>query len=447
MKKILCFFALLLCLSDSKAGAMGKRPPLDTGFTSAELPALDLHQCFKLALARSETIAIQREDIEEAEAQFFKATGEALGDVDFIMDRTWRDPRQDGGGSDRVGGSFTDPERLESRFQISQPLFRGFRALGALTGAGSLKSRRKQEWIRAQELLFLDVAAGFYALLREREDFATVEEIQRLFDERIKDLGSREEIGRSRASEVVSARSRLKIIEAEGARLRGNAAAAEYVMEFLTGVPWKGRPLPEQPSPAGENPPLDEILRTIENRADVDAARQAVKTAHRKIIVEQSGFWPTLSAEHNQYQRREGIQESVDWEFLLKLDVPLFRGGENVGRVKQAVSLWKKEKLNFSRVKRQAELEIKTNHSNWISSLDESRAFEEAVEASEENFKLQTDEYSHNLVSNLDVLEALESLYQTRREANSARYVLQENYWKLQVSSGNFISNLMTGNS
>jgi outer membrane protein len=168
----------------------------------------------------------------------------------------------------------------------------------------------------------------------------------------------------------------------------------------------------------------------------VEAAKQSAKTAWRGVIVAQSEFWPDLSIEHNQYERREGFQSNLDWDFLFKINVPLFQGGETFGGFKKSVSLWKQEKLNYSLVKRQAELEIKESYQNWKASLEEARSLKEAVQASEENFRLQKEEYAHNLVNNLDVLEALELLHETRRDANRAHYQMKQNYWQLMVAAG-----------
>ena len=56
--------------------------------------------------------------------------------------------------------------------------------------------------------------------------------------------------------------------------------------------------------------------------------------------------------------------------------------------------------------------------------------------ASEKNFNLQKEDYAHNLVSNLDVLEALQALFDTRRQANQTYYQMKENYWQFKVAIG-----------
>lgn len=425
---------------------MGKRPhaetvgarsprPFPDGRGNPATTSLTLQECYELALQRSETLALQQEEIKEAEAQFYTASSEALGDVHFIM-TTSRLDVQKGGAEGSVGSSFTDPARQERKFTINQPLFQGFKALGALAGAGSLKREQKEEWIRARQLLFSDVAQAFYGLLRERKNLEILDGIHALFEERIKELGEREKIGRSRPSEIATATARMKIIEADRARMKGSAALAEYLLEFLTGTSLESRELLEGELPEENFDTLTMSAEMIENRPDVEAAKQSLKTAKQGVIVAQSGLWPVLSIEHNQYERREGFQGNIDWDFLFKVDVPLFQGGETVGEIKKAVSQWKQEKLSYSLKKREAELDIKNRYENWRSSAEESKALEEAVKAAQENFRLQEEEYEHSLVNNLDVLEALETLFETSREANQAYYQMKIDYWNLQIALG-----------
>jgi len=437
MRRFFLFFACLFLISP-ELWAMAKQPPVSSPskeIPSVTPPPLTLEDCYELALKRSESVAIRKEKIEEAESQFYTAASEALGDVHFEM----TDRRQDiqkGGGDGAVASSSNDPARRERKFVINQPLFQGFKALGALTGAGSLRKTEKEEWHRAQELLFLDVARAFYGLLQQGKELELVTEIHSLLIERVKDLEGRERIGRSRASEVATAKSRLRIIEAERASTRGLEAVARHVLEFLTGLDLEGRELAEEEVPGKEAGGITEYLTDLETRHDVEAARQSAKTAWRGVIVAQSGFWPEISIQHNQYERREGFQSNLDWDFLFKIDVPLFQGGEAFGGFKKAVSRWKQEKLTYSLVKREAELEIKESYQNWRASLEEVRFLEEAVRAALENFRLQREEYDHNLVGNLDVLQALESLHQTRRDANRVHYEMKENFWKLKVAAG-----------
>ena len=393
-----------------------------------------LEGCYQMALHCSQQIAISQEAVEETKAQFFKAASEALGNVDFVISHTLQD-RVQGSGSSSNGSVSTAPSRRERKFAFDQPLFQGFKALGAIRGAGSLSHQRKAEKIRAEHLLFIDVAKAFYGILEKQKNLDILSEIHTLYEDRINDLKEREKIGRSRTSEVVTANSKMKLLEAELAGARGELLIAKYELQFLTGVSLTAEHLKDLELPS-DNKGLDDYMKKVELRPDVVATREAMKILWQNIIVAQSGLWPQIMLEGNAYQKREGSQSAIDWDLLFKITVPIFKGGENAGNIQEAFSLWKQGKYGYEQVKREAGLEIERAFQNWLSVKAESVAFEEARKAAEENFNIQKDEYSRNLVNNLDVLEALQTLHETKKQAVHAYYQVKEDYDELRVATG-----------
>jgi len=399
--------------------------------------ALSLEECYRLALVQSETVAIQKEAISRATAQIFNAASQGLGNVDFIIDRSFQDNQKSNlTGSSSSGSSLGDPNVHESKFAINQPLFQGFKAIGALTGAGSYRREQTEAWIRAKELLYTDVARAFYNVLRYENEIEINQGIHELLRERIKELEEREKIGRSRLSEVITAQTNLKILEADLAAARGALATVRYLLEFLTGTELEGQKLNEETYEEVSSRTLTEHLKMAATRSDVKAAEQAVKTAWRGILVAQSGFWPTLTLNHNQYMRREGILANLDWDTLIKFDVPLFSGGETVGQVKDSIGVLKQKKLSFSLAKRQAELDIKQSYQIWLSAKETNSLLKEAVQDAERNYAIQSEEYTRSLVNNLDVLAALESLHNTRQRQNLTYYVMKQDEAAFRVAIG-----------
>ena len=444
-----CGFRLILFILSSfltaalgpaaDARAMAQRPPKEKPPHAApEIPeqSLSLADCYHLALKQSETLAIRQEEIKKTEAVFLRAFDEALGEAHFVVSELRQEP-QGVSSSDSSASTSLRELRRERKFVIQQPLFQGFKSIGALGGAGSLRKQRKEEKIRAQELLFKDAAASFFNVIEQQKDVKAIEEIQALFADRIQDLKEREKIGRSRASEVVMARARMKFIEAELAKSRGTSAVYRHVLEFLIGQPVSAKALSEGAVPSrGASLSEKEFEEVVLSRSDVEAAKQALKTARQNIIISQSGLWPEISLEHNQYEHRDGLQSGIDWDLLLKVDVPLFRGGATAAKIKEAFSEWRKAKHIYRQAQKAAKLEIQESYQNWASAVDQFEALREAVYESEENFRLQKEEYARNLVSNLDVLQALESLFEARRSANHVYYEMKKNYWNWQTALG-----------
>jgi outer membrane protein TolC len=421
--------------------AMAKMPPKpkpariqSVQMTAPDAAPLNIRDCYRLALRQSETIGIKKEEIEKTKADFFQAASVALGDVDFVMSNTQQDKTDQQ--TVEAFSNFTATERRERKFVFKQPLFQGFKAFGAIFGAGSLMKQRKEEWVRAEQLLFLDVVEVFYNVMKFKKDVKKTEDILEGLRGRIKELKEREEIGRSRLSEVVTADASLKTGESGLAALRGALRTNEIYLAYLIGEPVKFERLREEELETDAPRTLEEYLALVDARPDVKAARQAEKVSWDGLVVAQSNFWPDISLENNNYEHREGTQNGVDWDVLFKINVPIFHGGENVGKMKKAVSEWKQAKLNYSRTRRQAILELEQTFSNWETARERHRALIAAEKSSEENYRLQSDEYSRSLVNNLDVLEALRSLLQSSIDANQAFYEMKTSYWHMKVAVG-----------
>jgi len=432
------FFILLFLLSNSVCWAIEKEISVETkeSIEHTTSPSLTLQDCYAMAVQRSETLAIKKEEMARTLASFLHATGDTIGDASFVM-TDFRQDSQGGSSSNSSSDSsnFTLPKRRESKFVFSQPLFQGFRAIGALSGAGSLKKQRRGDWERAKQLLFMDVVNSFYDYLRLKKDKEIIEGILSLYQDRITDLNGWIENGRSRPSELATVRSRLGTFEGELARAKGDLAVAKNLLTFLIGTSVAPDELKDQdtPSPADEKFNVSEF---VGKRPDVEASRQAIKTARGGVIVAQSDLWPKLSLDSNLYEKREGFQSGNNWDVLFTFNVPLGKGGETLGKIRDSYSQWKESKLTHSLVERTAEREIQDAHDSWKSSAERYQALEKATKDAQENFTLQKDEYSHHLVSNLEVLDALQSLFQTKRDANEAFYDMKKAYWQLDLAKG-----------
>lgn len=442
------FFTLVLYMlifaTSPVSWAMAKRPPAPSisipkakiATIKKENNTLTLQDCYQFALKQSETLAMAKVDIEKSWAYFLKASGEVIGEGNFVITDSMQDPQKSGGDVSASGSSALRHETRVRKFVFHQPLFQGLKSLGAFKGAGSLRSQAVNEKKRAEELLFRDVIYAFYNVLKYQKDIKITKEVLKSLNDRVNDLKQREEIGKSRESEVVTAESRVNTNEANLAELNGSLEMEKRILEFLIGKSLNEIKLSDTLS---EVPPPDQLERYLpmaESRADVQASEASMKSYQQNVVVTQSKLWPNLSLDADTYEKREGFQSPISWDLLLTLNVPLYTGGEYLGNLKAAWSDYKKSKLNYQKQKRQAEMEIKQAHDAWFASFTEYKAYEKAVATAEKNYQLQKEDYGHSLVNNLDVLVALESLNQSRLNTNQALYRLKQNYLNFEVVTG-----------
>ena len=399
---------------------------ISAGAVSAQSIAdgLTLKECYTLALARSESIAIQKEYIKETEGQMLQALSTALPKVAFAYSEKWQDARP----NDTWGGSTP-----EGKFTFSQPLFTGFKEFAAIGASKHVGLQRRQELKRAEELLFTDVADAFYLYLNYQQDLEVLENTQKILFERVGELEKRKIIGKSRPSEVASAQAKLRRTEASLEVVRAQKEVAGQLMEFLIGRPL-GRLVEEEI--AAEDTALETLYLKADARADVVAAGENFAAYRNNITAARSSFFPTVTLSGNAYTVRGDTYEGNDWDATVAVNVPLFNGLSDFGQVAQARAQANTADLKLSQVKRKALLEIRNAYTKWRAAEEKLKAFDRSAEASEKNYQLQAEDFQKSLVSNLDVLQALEDLQSARRDVVAAKTDLARSYWALKVSTG-----------
>ncbi len=394
---------------------------------SASASPLTLQDCYALALKRSETIAIHAELIKETEGRFLQALGTALPHVSFLSS----DKRQDGSGSSAFTLRYT-PQR---QFTVNQTLFAGFKEFAALAGSRAERRERIEEKTRAEHLLFVDVANAFYLLLELREDLSALETTRVALIQRLEELKDRQRLGRSRASEVVSAEAQLRRTEANIERARSAERIGEQLLNFLTGLDHLEAINDDAPS----LPPLDPettYLMKLSIRPDLLAAEDAWHVAQKAVTIAQAQWWPTVTANGNYYVDRSGVAKEVKWDAALTVDVPLFQGGQAAGAVKAAASQAREAKLRYEEKQRRVALDIRDAYAKADSAIVIRAALENALSAAEESYRLEVEDYRLNLVSNLEVLQTLQSLQDAHREFIHAKYDAKRLSWQLHVATG-----------
>lgn len=389
---------------------------------------LTLDECYRLALKQSETIAISSEVIKEAEGRFLQALGAALPQVSF----SWSQTNQD---SEKAFSSFSNNSSHESKFVFKQTLFSGFKEFAGIAGSALEKKQRFNEKRRAEELLFIDVADAFYLLLGQQEDLRTLVLIRKALNDRISELKKREDIGRSRRSESVNTESQLYNIEAEIQLVKSQELIAKELMAFLIG---------RLPGVLFEREDTPDSLESesfytanAESRSDVRAFHFALGVAKKDAYIEKAALFPTITLEGNYYEKRNTAPLDTAWSTVFKVNVPIFEGTTTYGNIKEANAKARESELELSRAKRLAMQDIHDSYVKAYSAILRSKALDKALKASELNYFLQKEDYRNNLVSNLDVLTAIQNFGDTRRNYTRALYEKARAYWQLQAAIGN----------
>jgi outer membrane protein len=392
--------------------------------------ALTLDDYFAAALQRSETTAIQLEQVHQAEERYQQANSALLPTINAVGTYTWQDPLPP---SSPQTPSNLSQQHL-SKLSATQPLFRGLREFAALRQNQDLLDAQAQDYRHAKVVLFTDVVQNFYTILALESDLTNYTEEIRLNQERENDIRTRVRIGRSRPSELLNVQSTISTLRAQIEQLRGQLQVAREAFAFQSGRD-AATPLHDTTTLPEQLAPLESYLAGIPQRPDIHAAQQRLAASTEGISIARGEHLPTLDLNANYYLQRPGYLNDSKWDVQLALTIPLYAGGGVQSKVREAGSQRNQAELSQSQVLRQAEQEIRAFFQSSAADLSQLHSLANATTAAKKSYQAQLREYRLGLVTNLDVLLALTSYQQNQRALDRVRFTTKSDYLHLLAAA------------
>lgn len=374
--------------------------------TSVHGASLDLKAVYELALEYSLQREIQRQDISIAEEQYSQARGSILPTVS-LRARHFR--------QDRIEGqSFADNYNTSTFINASQPLLQGLREYTALGIARESIARSERVVQTFEREILFSISRLYYSILMDQRELENTKELIKLTRDRVRDLRQRVDIGRSRTSELILAQTQLATVEAREQSLERNLARLWNEFELMTGRSERTQLV----GPQGEVmslAPVDDYLELIDQLPELQRAKIDLDLADRRVELARRFHYPSLSLDTNFYLQRDGVQRARDWDLSLNLTFPLFEGFKVQSQTREATLNRRKAHLEMDHLRRNLTSEIKELHSTLQIDLGRITITRRAVDLARQNYEEQRREYNLGLVTNQEVLQALNSYIENQQ--------------------------------
>jgi outer membrane protein len=384
----------------------------------------NLSECFDAALRQSELISNQVELIYQAEERYKQAFGALLpnltGTANYLVQPT------------STTSLFPTNQPLV-KVTATQPLFQGFKEFAAIRQNKSLAEAQKYSKWHATILLYSEVSQNFYSLLSLERDQKNVLEVLNLYDQRISELSHFVNLGRSRESEILTAKTQKEIYQAQAEQIQMQLSILRETFHFLTGLSQKTLLQDDETLPV-KIPSRDTYVAELSNRPDVKSAEATVRGAEANVTLAFGNHLPSVNVIGNYYFLRYGPQQNVDWDLQIGLVLPIFSGGITQSNVRIAESQKDQSSYTLSRIKRLAEQEIQSQYENLAGDLKLVDAYTRVTTLAERTYKVQVQDYKNGLVNNIDVLQALTSFQENRRNLDRSRFSVKLDYAKIEAS-------------
>jgi outer membrane protein len=426
--------------------------------------ALDLQTCFQLTAVRDDSLKISMEDIEIARAQLsqsiaalwptFTATNQQqflhyLGPSSGLSFSSFGVPV---GGTTGTGtGTETGTGTASGSTITATPGNRNYESQSHVTmnytilnggqnwnnvGASSAAVAAKRETLaRDYQTIYQDVAQAFYNVLQYEGDMNIQADLIDALKARVDDLVDRVNLGRSRPSELLQAQTDLANSKVTFEQQRGSLDAAKETVAFYLGIPSGNLVLKDtQNFPTVAQ--LAAYLQHSPSRPDVLSQVETLRQSERNLSVAQGQLWPTVSASGDYLASQDPVSNNIDATMTLEISMPIFDGGLIIAQIHQNKEMVRQSRLNVEQLQRTADQDTRTAYVNFDASVAQVVVLREAAVLAAKNFEAQVDDYRRGVVSNLDVLTALQDYQTARVQLHNANMQARLNLINLHVAAG-----------
>lgn len=400
--------------------------------TSNAEGATNLKESYQAALKRSETLASQEKLVEIAETRYSQAWGSILPNLTANASYMIQDQP-----SNVLAQSFFPRTQPEAKLTVRQPIFRGLREFAALRQQRQLSESEKHTHEHATLLLYNDVAQMYHAVLAAEENLKNNQVQLKLYDEQIGELGRRVRAGTSNETDLLTLQSSRANVRSQFETARAGVMAARESYAFVTGFA-RGTELAsielKQPKPQ----PVMEYLETLEERPDLRGMAVRAQAAHEQVDIVKSAHFPTVDLLGNYYFiRQSDVYQGINWDVQAVVSIPILSGGLTTAQVRESALQSEREELELTRLRRRAEQQVRTLHSDYVAGLDSIVSLEQSLQLADKNYQLLRRDFRRGLTRNLDVLQALIASHETRQALLRARFATRDTWVQLNTAAGN----------
>ncbi|MEX0646129.1 MAG: TolC family outer membrane protein [Parvularculaceae bacterium] len=396
-------------------------------FASVSTAAADtLQDALAVAYASNPTIRAERARLKATEELKAQAWSGALPQIDAqaAYSRV-KDTQSLAPGVFGPGGSQTSKfNPLTAGVSAEQPIFTGFRNLNAIRQAQARVRAGGAQLIGVEQDILRRVATAFFDVARDvtiyDSNLNNVEVLQRQKQE----AELRFKVGEVTRTDVSQAEARLAGARASLATAQAQLAVSRSLYGELVGAPpgtLEADPaLPGLPDSAESAHALARAYAPI-----VVGAREAEEASRRQVAIARGALAPTVSLTASyQYadQPSTFVTQDESLTYGVRASVPLFSGGLNRSRIREARALHDSARAQVDEAQRRAEAEVTATWERLVAARLTIDAASAQVEANELALEGVRREAQVGTRTTLDVLDAEQELLNAEvRLANAER--------------------------
>jgi outer membrane protein len=216
---------------------------------------------------------------------------------------------------------------------------------------------------------------------------------------------------------------------------RGSSNAALETVAFYIGIP-AGHFVLKDTGRFPSAKQLEYYLMQSGARPDVLSQVDSLRQAERNLSVAKGELFPTVTANGNYLASQDPVSNQIDGTMTLQISMPIFDGGLILAQIHQNHEMVRQSALNVEQLQRTADQDTRTAYVNFNASVAQVVVLREAAQFAARNLEAQVEDYRRGVVSNLDVLTALQDYQTARVQLHNGNMTARLDLINLHVAAG-----------
>ena len=407
--------------------------------------AADLLETFRAAQANDPVFAAARATRQAGQEKLPQGRALLMPNLSLSANSTFNDNTiQYRGATLLPGGGNNRYNSHGYTVSLTQPLFRQQNWL-AYTEAELQVAQTEAQFRIAEQDLILRVAQAYFDVLIAQDSVQLAEAQKTAIAEQLEQAKRNFEVGSATITDTHEAQARYDLTNAQEIAAQNSLEIKKRALQqLINAMPQDLRHLGkgfklDAPQPADMEKWVDDAQS---NSLQLAIAQAGAEIAEKEVARNRGGHYPTvdLVANYSNSNANGGSfgvgSDNTNKSIGVQLNMPLFQGGATQSKWREAEANHERAKQELENTRRSVALQTRQAYLGVVSGIAQVRALQQALTSSESALEASKLGQEVGVRTNLDVLNAQQQLYSTRRDLYQAEYSYLLSQLRLKAAVG-----------
>ena len=410
---------------------------------AASVQAADIVQVYREALVNDAQYMAARANVEAGREKLPQGLAGLLPTLSATANTVWNENQYDA--SNRSTQISKNYNTNAYNVNLTQPLFR-WQNIVQYGQAKLQVAQAEATFAQSSQELILRVAQAYFDVLYAEENLRAVRANKQAIAQQLEQAKKNFEVGTATITDSQEAQSRFDLASAQEISAENDLEVKRYALRVIVGkdYPVLNRLRREAELAPPQPASMDQWVVSAEKDSfSVQAQQAAAEVAAKEVERVRGGHYPTVDIVANYGKNNNALSfvgndtlETTARNVGLQLNIPIFQGGAVNSKTREAEANRMAANASLEAARRTAALNARQSYLGVVNGLAGINALKAALTSSTSALESNKLGYEVGVRINIDVLNAEQQVYNTKRDLAKVRFDTLLAQLKLKAAVG-----------